>query len=163
MPDTQVNVSGVEKDVAGQIWINVAGTWKEALNLVTTTNRPVNGFVTSPGTSTAGLRFNSDGTKDTNIDGAYSQSGASTDWIVPNGFASADYDIRYTALTGDALTSAPAAENVWIDLGSDRLFAVSRSSIGVSTSTLTIEIRGPDGTTLDTCTQTFTAEVDSGA
>jgi hypothetical protein len=176
MPDTQVNVSGVEKDVAGaevnvsgvwktchQIWANVAGTWKEVLNLVTLSAGSITGFEITPTDSYAGIRFNADGTVDQNIDQTYSSRSGSTDWIIPNGFASGDYDVRYTAHTGTAFTTAAAAEDTWIALSAAREWTLIRSGLGISSCTATFQIRDPAGTTVASQVISFLAEVDSGA
>jgi hypothetical protein len=88
---------------------------------------------------------------------------SATDWITPNSLGSGDYDVRYTGLTGDALTSESSAADAWIALSGARTYLLTRAGIGISSCTLTFEIRDPGGTTVASTAKTFTAEVDSGA
>jgi hypothetical protein len=103
---------------------------------------------------TAGIRVNSDGTIDKLINATYTQISAATDWIIPNGAASSDYDVRITGVTfntGTVWDSEASPEDVWINLGSDRLWSVdddSSTAVDNHDVSFTIEIRGPGGTTL---------------
>jgi hypothetical protein len=111
--------------------------------------------------ATAGIRFNSDGTIDKNEGGVYSQIGSTTDWIIPNGAASADYDVRYTtAASPNDFTAKAAAQNTWIDLGANREWSLTLSSPDTHlTGDITFEIRNPGGVTVATGVYSFTATV----
>lgn len=106
----------------------------------------------------AGVRIGSDGIVES-IAFIENQIFPDTDWVIPNGVASADYDVRYTNLTGDPLTSAPAAEDVWVDLSVDRTFSVGVIFPNTANTTLTIEIRDPLGVTVASGTYTLIASV----
>ena len=95
-------------------------------------------------TGVASLFLNADGTMDKTDFGGRVQIDAATDWIIPNSSASADFDMRYTNLVGDALSTEPAAEDTWINCGAEREMTIS----GSKTSTFDIEIRDPSGSTV---------------
>lgn len=116
------------------------------------------------GTS-AGMRINSDGTTDTikQTDGGaltYAQVQSATDWVIPNGMASGDYDVRITGLTEHANHTGTyaAVEDTWIDLSADRSYYVSSTTGAVDSTTVTIEIRDATGTTVVSSAFTFTTE-----
>ena len=115
--------------------------------------------VADPGNAKATVIFNADGTVDQNRNESVTQIDSATDWIIPNEKASGDYDVRYTGLTGDALDIAAAAEDAWIALSSDREFGLTQTVIGTKDTTVTIEIRGPDGSTIDSASYRFITEV----
>lgn len=98
--------------------------------------------------STAGIRFNSDGTVDKNDDGTYSQVDSATDWIIPNASAPSDYQIRVTATPpGNDFTSEPAVPGTWVTLDSNREWQVQTSSPSsfLDTGYFTVEIRKGSG------------------
>lgn len=89
------------------------------------------------------------------------QIDSATDWIIPNGAASSDYDVRYINLSGDAFTFSAASENTWIDLGSDRSWGYIDSNpapFELLFGFATFQIRlGPSGPVLDSATYTLAA------
>ena len=89
----------------------------------------------------ADLEFRTDGTVWSNAFAGWNQISVATDWIIPNGRASSSYDIRYTNLVGDALFSAPAAQNVWIAMSANRKYSQSGSAPLGKNSTFDIEMR----------------------
>ena len=69
----------------------------------------------------AGIRVNVDGTIDKRIQStSYSQIDASTDWVIPNGAASTDYEFRVTNVVWNSGASFniidASPEDVWINL-----------------------------------------------
>ncbi len=111
-----------------------------------------------PYNSNSGIRVNTDGTIDSakRTDGAantYAQINASTDWIIPNGAANSDYEVRITGLTLDGnhtWASQAAAENTWVDLSVNREWIINGTVAGLDATTFTLEIRYNGGATLDT-------------
>ena len=94
-----------------------------------------------PGTVTAYVIINSDGTIDKTEDITTSQIDNATDWIIPNSAGGGGYEVRYTGHSGDALTAEAASENTWIALSSDRTYGIQHSQNADKTATFTIEIR----------------------
>ncbi|WP_287994291.1 hypothetical protein [Acidiphilium sp.] len=78
------------------------------------------------------------------------------DWIDPKASAPDDYEVRATIVSG-SLSAGTAGS--WLPLTSSRTWNVSRDFAGVSSCTLTIEIRKGSGSTLDSATVELTAEV----
>lgn len=69
-------------------------------------------------------------------------------WIASGGSTIGDYyQVRLTVLSGTSPTSGSAV-NSWLDLSSDQVWALSRSTSGTSTGTWSIEIRSKATTTL---------------
>jgi hypothetical protein len=154
----KVNVASVWKEVI-QIYANVAGTWKEILYKVTLSGETIQDGVLDPANATAGIRFNTDGTIDKLVGVTYTQIDSATDWIIPNGQASIDFDVRFTAPTG-TWTSEAAAVNTWIDLGTNREWYVQQTSPGTNSITCTFEIRDKAGTTVGSGVYLCDATVD---
>lgn len=111
------------------------------------------------GGATGGIRFNSDGTIDKLEGASYSQIDSGTDWIIPNIAASGDFDVRCTNVssgTSDDWTTEPAAEDVWINLGSDREWKMAVSApFGLHDLTCDFEVRYNGGAAEDTGTFTL--------
>jgi len=113
------------------------------VNLITT---GISAITNDP--STASIRFQTDGTVDQDRNGTVTQRGAATDWILPNGAASADYDVRVTNVFGTGYQSEAAAEDTWVDLGTERIWAIEQLVTGANSTTGTFEIRNPSGMTV---------------
>jgi hypothetical protein len=119
----------------------------------------------SPYNSRSGFRINSDGTIDTakSKDGAaitYAQISADTDWVIPNNMANADHDVRVTNVVHNGhagWNSQAAADDTWIDLGTNRLWDIQSSSAEDINTTFDIEIRDGTGTTV--ATGSYTARI----
>lgn len=92
----------------------------------------------------ASLFLNADGTMDKTDFGGRAQIDASTDWIIPNTGASDKFDMRYTNHSGDVLDTEPAAEDVWVDCGSEREMSIT----GNKSCSFDIEIRDVQGITV---------------
>ncbi len=108
----------------------------------------------------AGVRINSDGTIDkrTGATPTYTQIDAVTDWIIPNGDASALYDVKIeeVSLTGGGSPTfsnpggAGKGLSTWFDLGSNREWGVRTPGPSQSNVwTITIHIRWNGGAELD--------------
>lgn len=111
---------------------------------VTLSNNSVSVF--DPNDGTAGFRFNSDGTVDRRQFFSYVQVFADTNWIIPNGEASADYEIRASILSGSI--SGGDALDTWLSLGSNREWYVSCSGNNIVTATIVVSIRFDGGPVL---------------
>lgn len=84
-------------------------------------------------------------------------------WLNPADATEADlYECRATLLSGSLSIGSTGA---WLALTSDRQWARTQSSVGISTCSILVEIRltGGDGTILSSATITLTAQVESGA
>ena len=155
-----------------EAWLRIGGTWQQVFSkvLVTVTGASISD-ATSSRTAHASVRINSDGTIDKGLSSAtviqYTQLSSTTDWIIPNGSASIDYDVRITNVVwteGSSFDAAAAAEDVWIDLGSNREWRISDSTsnfLGDKAVSFTVEIRDGSGTTQDTGSYSLTADYDS--
>ncbi len=88
------------------------------------------------------------------------QIDSATDWIIPNGEASSDYEVRYTTHTGDAFTIFATTENNWINIGANRSYGFIDSDPGgffFKFASAVFEIRKNGGPVLDSATYTFFA------
>jgi len=153
-----VKVSTAWKSV-DTIYVKVGSAWKIVWNNVVYTLTGDNINVTdgaSPYNTRSGIRVNADGTLDKafSVNGdllAYTQIDSATDWVIPNGAASADHDVRITAVThnGHAGWNASASEeDAWIDLGSDRLWDIQSSAEETINTDFTLEIRDASAATV---------------
>jgi hypothetical protein len=146
-----VNDSGTWREIQ-EIYVNDGGTWRSVFvnAVITVSGESVfTGVHVAPDTGTAFIRFNTNGTVDSIIDGVTTQVDASTDWIIPNGAASGSYEISCHQNSGDAVTGS-AALDTWLALSSARQWGFSPTAVNV-TANLTISIR-KDGVTLDSGT-----------
>ena len=144
--------------------LHPVGFWSDAGGTVTLSGESVsvNGALAD-----AGIRFNSDGTVDKVENGTYTQVDSSTDWIIPNGAASSLYDVRITNVVDIGGSpegfnhASAAAEDVWINLGANREWAVENVGTGGSSSvgyTFDVEIRYNGGSVLDSASYTVLSE-----
>ena len=116
---------------------------------ITIEDATISDIVGSPGTAGATYQLTPGG----DITHNFVDSG---DWIVPNNAAPGLYEVRATVTSGSI--SSGDATGSWLALTSTRTWTVTRDIVGLSSATLTIEIRL--GTTvLDTATVTLAAEV----
>lgn len=113
-------------------------------------------------TATAGVRVNTDGTVDKRRGGDYFQIDAATDYVIPNDASKTNVRFRCTN-NGSALAGGSAATGSWLDITANREWFVQRSTVGIDTLNIDIEISIDSGSsTHDTGTYTGQAEVDSG-
>lgn len=112
--------------------------------VVTVSGETISDSQAAPGSSQAGVRFNSDGTVDQNVGGIYTQIDSLTDWIIPNSLASGAYEVRATLNSGTTPTGGEST-NTWLSLSSNREWFHTRDGstegVGSDTANLTIEIR----------------------
>lgn len=104
----------------------------------------------SPSTATTSFTLNSNG--------AYtSNTGVSGTWKIGGGLGSS-YEARLTVTSG---SFSGGSTGVWVSLGSDRTWSVSRSTLGSTSASGTLEIRdATSGLVFTSSTLTLTAEVD---
>ncbi len=110
-------------------------------------------FELHPSSATAWLQFRNDGA-------VYDQDNSKRgDWILPNGAAPDDYEIRANSSSPD--TPDSGTMDTWLALSSSRTWSESRSGVGIDSKTFTVDIRkGSSGDPLITRTCTLTADVD---
>ena len=114
--------------------------------------------VASPNDSNPGIIFRTDGTTDKT--GILAQINVLTDWIIPNSSANSAYEVRFTNFAGDPFTVEAAAEDVWIDLSSDRQWRLDNTGLGTDNCSCDFEIRfGSSGPAIASGGYTFEAEV----
>jgi hypothetical protein len=112
--------------------------------------------------ATLSLIFKADGTVRWRRDnGAELQLYADTDWIRPTYTADNTYFVRVTNVVivdGSGFSAAAEVEDTWIDLGADRLWAVSAPE-GENNEAVTfdVEISKPQGTVLATASYSLRA------
>lgn len=111
------------------------------------------------GGATVSIFFRADGTIDKKEGATTTQIDSGTDWIIPNGAGSSSYEVRCTNLTStssDTWTTEAAAEDTWIDLGSDREWEFTESApLGAHDLTCDFEIRRDGGAALASTEYTF--------
>lgn len=110
----------------------------------------------------AALVIRTDGTLDKIENTTTTQIDSGTDWIDPNGDASADFEFKYELDSGDALdVSSSVAASTWLAVSSD-IFLEQRwaagAGIGSKASTITVSVRFDGGSVIDTGVFTLTAE-----
>jgi hypothetical protein len=152
LTNVYINVSGVWTEIQ-EVYVNDAGTWRSVFvkAVVTVSGESVFTDVhVSPDPGTAFVRFNTNGTVDSLVDGVTTQIDASTDWIIPNSAASGLYEIMAHQNSGDAVTPS-AALDTWLALSSSRQWGFSSTALNV-TANLTISIRFNGGATLSSNT-----------
>ena len=85
--------------------------------------------------------------------GSLTQIDTTDDWVRPTSASPGSYENRYTGLTGDALSNAPAAEDTWVTMsGGDRTYDNIDSGPTEPDSlstTITLQIRLGSGPVLD--------------
>lgn len=112
-------------------------------------------------TATSAVRFNSDGTVDQGVNGVFTQIDAATDWVIPNGAAPSNFEIRLTVSSGTAPnTGGSSAVNTWLALTTNRLWELQRGSIGTLQGTWLIEIRRGSGPVIASGSYVMDATVD---
>lgn len=91
-----------------------------------------------------GFIFNNDGTVDRVRGFAVTQISAGTDWIIPNGSASVDYQIRCHVISGP-LDGTSSAVETFLTLDSGRNWINSCNRFCFQITNLIIDIRWQDG------------------
>lgn len=140
--------------------IHLLGKVMGQLAVVTLSGEAMSHIVTTPTNAESGLRVTATGFIQEQESGSFFARDSATDWILPRAFATADYDVRVTSVTGDAFTTSPGANGTWFDLGSDRTWSTTQTTIGSKDTSFTLEIRDPTGTTVSN-TYTLHSEVEA--
>ena len=115
--------------------------------LIDDSSNPANG-------AAAGIRFNTDGTVDQELENAgspaYSQISAGTDWIIPNDSATSLYEIRCSNVTANTWGLGSEVIDTWVDLSVAREWTYYRAApLGTSSLFCDFEIRHNGGAALD--------------
>jgi len=109
-------------------------------------------FALSPADAMAWLQFRNDGQ-------VYDQDSAKVgDWIIPNGAAPDDYEIKANSASPD--TPDTGTMDTWLALSSARTWSVTEAGFGVELREFTIEIRKGSGPSILTRNCSIRAEVD---
>ena len=111
--------------------------------------------------ASAALIVRADGTLDKIETGVgTTQIDPSTDWIIPNGEASSDYEVMIHEDSGTLNRPLQDAIDTWVSMAGDRDWGVqySSSSPGSKTCTATLSIRKNGGPVIDTAVYVFTAQ-----
>jgi hypothetical protein len=112
-------------------------------------------------TSDAALFVRADGTIDKLETGSgTTQINSSTDWIIPNGSASGDYQVMIHEDSGTLNRLFQDKIDTWLSLAGDRDWGVFRSisAPGSKTCTVTLSIRKNGGPVIATAVYVLTAE-----
>lgn len=139
----------------------MAGGFQIAGDAVTVTLSGEAVSAVSASVATAQLKIDDDGKvyKQSN-GGGWTQIDAVADWVRPISAAPGLYEVRFTNLTGAALDSATALEDVWHSLSSsDFVMTQSRGASGTDGSTFDVEIRENGGSVLASASYTLSATV----
>lgn len=141
-----IGTSGGNKD-ATQVWQGTSGgnklVWPE-LNMV---GGLYDSSVVDPADAACFLNLYTGGTMDC--------GGVVQSWIVPNSLASGSYEVRATVTSG---TLSGGTTGTWLALSSSRQWWRERTTPGVSSCTLLIEIR-TEGVTVYSDSFTLQASV----
>lgn len=160
----EVKSGGIWRQIT-TIEVKSGGVWREVFTLPSGVVTVSGETISSQGIGfqTATVIFRADGTTDkfTTQTGT-TQIDVATDWIIPNDAADSTYEVRYTSLVGDAFTFFAAAEDVWVDLGSDRQWGYRDTNSNffvLKTGTATFEIRKDGGAVIASATYSITANM----
>lgn len=142
----------------------------ERITIDVVTAQPIAIDFVPPYDTTAGIKIDFDGSlyQGTSINGAainWIAISPTTAWIrnqygdVPSNFNGANYKVRYTNFSGDAISSSFAAVNTWVDISTNREMRLNRTTSVLAICFFTIEIAGLDEVVLDSAS--FRLEVDN--
>ena len=127
--------------------------------VVTLSGETIEHIVDDPFNAEVGIRFNADGTVDKNVGGSFSQIDSLTDWIIPNAGANAGYDLAYTDKTGSAWNNEASPEDTTVNMGTDRVYRLLRTTVGLNTITCNFKLF-IDAGLVGVASYTFNAEVE---
>lgn len=108
---------------------------------VNSTNQDVYAFTAAPGTATAQFEMKN------NADMVKYENGISTNlgvWVIPPSASAGSFEVKATPTSG---TVTGGTTGSWISLSSGASWDVVRSTVGIKSCTMTIEVRRT-GTTL---------------
>lgn len=131
-----------------EIWYGDSGTNRLVFASVNLLGLDPTDAVATPATATAIYSLTSTG---------FEQASDHSDsqWLTAG--TASDYEARVTITAG---TLSSGTDGVWLGLGTTRTWTKTRSAVGISTCTVTVEIRiAATGAVVATQTVVFTAEV----
>jgi len=117
--------------------------------------------ISAPKTAGAGFSFNMDGTVDDwDRNTGTTQISTATDWIIPNGSASSDYQMAYTSFSGSALTTDEfGGADTWVAMSENReVRIITDTDPEVLSCTFTMQVRRGTGPVLSSAVYTINAE-----
>lgn len=102
--------------------------------------------------------FFQDGTVSKREGGTQTQIDAATDWIIPNGKNTGDYEFMWT-VSGTAPTDVSAGwtSGTWATLTTELYVGYTRLSAGTEAGTFTISVRKNGGPTIDSAAYALNA------
>lgn len=155
LQDVYVNDAGTWRRIQ-EVWVNEAGTWRlvHVGDVVSIEDQTVAQTEFSPTPATVSYQLQGDGDVEATAGGSPFPLGT---WITPTSSAGAAYEVRATIVSG-SLTSGTTG--TWQALNANRTWTLTRFSVGLSETILTIEIRrASDGAVLTSATITLQAQV----
>jgi hypothetical protein len=146
---------------AAKVYIKKAGAWVEVWsNWVVGVNTGARTSFADPAPpSGVGFEWRTDGTL---YNDGGTQVNSSTDWIIPNGAASGDYEIRFTEVSADAnwaYSSITPDGTTWYALSSQRNLKGGSTNGNDASCVVTAEIRFDGGAALDSANFTINANL----
>ena len=128
--------------------------------VVTLTDASISHVTPSPA-AVALLTINTDGTVDKTEGVTVTQINPTTDWIIPNGLASSQYEVKWDVISGtspNTKTTWPT-EATYFDLSTVRTIGHTLGTTATVGGVLRISIRRNGGAIIDTADFTFNAQV----
>lgn len=116
----------------------------------------IDGTIGDPGKARSGIRVNADGTLDKRENNTFTQIDAATDIVIPNVFASADFEVKLTDNNAN-LAGASAATGSWLAITTAPIWYVEQSGVGNISLNVTLEGRYKSGAVIDSGVFTGTA------
>ena len=118
----------------------------------------------APYDTQVGIRFNTDGTIETgkSVNGAAITWSGAGEWIDPTSFADSSYSVRFTNFNGAGggdWTAESAADDVWIDLGTQRIWRMRSTVFETISFTADFEVRKTAGAPPVTASSSYTFRV----
>lgn len=107
--------------------------------------------------ATVGIRINTDGTVDQNINGVYTQVSSSTDWIDPNSAARSLHQVFCETTSGSDADGGDAIDT-WHNMTTEREFTLTVGASEIDTGTWNIIMRFNGGADLDNGSYIMTAD-----
>jgi len=120
----------------------------------------------APYDTQVGVRFNTDGTIETgkSLNGAAIIWSAAGDWIDPTSDADSSYSVRFTNFNGAGggnWTAESAADDVWIGLGSQRIWRMRSTAFEDINFTADFEVRKTAGAPPATGSASYTFSIEN--
>jgi len=131
----------------------VSGVWKEFFaGKVTLTNYVDPNIITDVDTGIGLLEVRTDGTLWKREGGTPTQLNSSTDWVVPNGSADSNFDVKWVDLSGDGANSGnmSADSDTWLAVSTMKSIGFEDSVTSLREGVITLSIRRNDGAVIDT-------------